>query len=274
MFDVSFDLLGSVEVTGMRAEVRQFSRLPTYERTWEAPAHILSYRMTPGSTLWTRRAGKHAPDYTPMGPLAFRPRSAVWECKSNGQPVLTVMSVFSDNSLPVTPPDDAEPLAIDDFAMMELMRLLHDEIRAPGFASTALVESVGEILRVKLTRLASPPGQARGCLSLQRGMITRIRDYVAAQRGRSPSVAELAKLCQISRRSLLRRFKSETGMTVAAYLAQLQLERAKALLANSKMALKQIAHEAGFSTQSQFSVAFKRSTGMTPSAFRIVVQGT
>jgi AraC family transcriptional regulator len=271
--DLSFDLLGAVQVPGMRAEVRQFASLPTYERTWEAPSHILSYRMTPASALWTRRVSRHPTAYAPLGPLAYRPRSATWECKSNGCATRTVMSIFDDETLLSARWADAEPVTIEELSMMELMRLLHDEVRCPGFASTAMVESIAELLRIKLVRLAQGREQADEPRKLDRSRVGLIRDYVAAQKGRSPSVAELAALCKVSRRSLLRRFKAATGQTVADYIAQLQLERAKALLASSTMELKQIAWETGFSTPSTFSVAFKRGAGMTPSAFRSLATG-
>jgi AraC family transcriptional regulator len=271
--DLAFDLLGAVEVPGMRAEVRQFASLPTYERTWEAPAHILSYRMTPAAALWTRRVSRQPASYAPLGPLAYRPRSAVWECKSNGCATRTVMSIFDDEILAAARWGNAEPVSIEELSMMELMRLLHDEIRSPGFASTTMVESIAELLRVKLVRLAQARDEAEPEAGLERSWVGLIRDYVAAQKGRSPSVAELAALCQVSRRSLLRRFKAATGRTVAEYVAEMQLDRARALLAGSGMELKQIAWEAGFSSQSNFSVAFKRATGMTPSAFRGLARG-
>jgi hypothetical protein len=191
VLDFSFDLLGAVDVKGMRAEVRQFARLPTYERTWEAPSHILSFRMTPGASLWTRRVSKRPTAYAPMGPLAYRPRSAVWECKSNGSPTISVMSIFDDETLAAPRWGSVEPVVIDELAMIELMRLLHDEVRAPGFASTAMVESISELLRIKLIRLAEAGAEQAEAGALESGWIVMIRDYVAAQRGRSPSVTEL-----------------------------------------------------------------------------------
>lgn len=271
--DVSFELLGAVDVGNMRAEVRLFPAVPAEEHTWAAPAHILSYRLTPGTELWTRCIAKRSTGYVPQGPLAFRPRAAVWECKSNGRPTLTVMSFFKDDSLPPPKEAEREPLTLEDLPMMEMMRLLHDEIRAPGFASTAMVESIAEMLRIKLTRLAGAREAPAGGAAFGPGEIALIHDYIEAQKGRSPSVAELAKLCNMSRRSLLRRFRSGTGMTVAGYIAQTQLAKAKSLLANSSLGLKQIAYETGFATPSNFTLAFKRASGMTPSAFRSLARG-
>ena len=158
--------------------------------------------------------------------------------------------------------------------MIEMMRLLHDEIRSPGFASAAMVESISELLRIKLHRLGDKPaedGAARG--GLGKNDLALIHDYIEAQSGRSPSVTELAALFDMSRRSLLRRFKNATAMTVTNYITQVQVAKAKRLLATSDALIKQVAHETGFRSPSNFTLAFERSVGMTPTAFRNVARG-
>jgi AraC family transcriptional regulator len=158
--------------------------------------------------------------------------------------------------------------------MIELMRLLHDEIRTPGFASTAMIESISEILRIKLSRLGATSNEcAARAAGLGKFDLDLIHDYIESQSGRSPSVEELAKLFDMSRRSLLRRFKSATSMTVASYITQVQVAKARRLLATSDTLIKQIAHETGFRSSSSFALAFERSVGMTPTAFRNVARG-
>jgi AraC-like DNA-binding protein len=44
------------------------------------------------------------------------------------------------------------------------------------------------------------------------------------------------------------------------------------LILTSDFSLKQVAYEAGFKSPSNFSLAFKRNVGLTPSAFRSVVR--
>jgi AraC family transcriptional regulator len=156
--------------------------------------------------------------------------------------------------------------------MIEMMRALHDEIRTPGFASTAMVESIGEALRIKLARVSLDQGEgAADIAAFGRPEMAVIHDYIDAQNGRSPSVTELAKLLNTSRRSLLRRFRATTSMTVAAYITQIQLTKAKRLLLTSDKIVKQIAYETGFRSPSNFTVAFQRAVGVTPTAFRTEV---
>jgi AraC family transcriptional regulator len=156
-----------------------------------------------------------------------------------------------------------------------MMQLLHDEIRTPGFASAAMVESISEVLRVKLGRLMRlPAGAADESPPLGKLDIALIHDYIDAQKGRSPSVTELAKLFNMSRRSLLRCFRSSTSMTVVNYITQVQLAKAKRLLATTDRLIKQIALESGFKSPSHFALAFERNVGVTPTRFRLAASGT
>lgn len=55
------------------------------------------------------------------------------------------------------------------------------------------------------------------------------------------------------------------------YVNQYRIEASKALLSNpakSKMTILEIAYEVGFNSKSTFNAAFKKQTGITPSAFR------
>ena len=155
------------------------------------------------------------------------------------------------------------------------MQLLHDEICTPGFASTAMVESISEVLRIKLARLMRlPDGLGAESPPLGKLDIARVHDYIEAQNGRSPSVTELAKLFfNMSRRSLLRCFRSSTSMTVVSYITQVQLKKAKRLLATTDRLIKQIALESGFKSPSHFALAFERNVGLTPTKFRHAAQG-
>lgn len=206
--------------------------------------------------------------------MTFRPFAASWESKTNGLPFRCVIAHF-DTPLPCSEEFVASACSIEDLSMIQAMQLLHDEIRMPGFASTAMVESISEVLRIKLARLSRPPqGRAGESSPLGKLDIALIHDYIEAQNGRSPSVTELAKLFNMSRRSLLRCFRSSTSMTVVAYITQIQLTKAKRLLATTDRLIKQVALESGFKSPSHFAVAFERNVGLTPTKFRHAARGT
>ena len=72
----------------------------------------------------------------------------------------------------------------------------------------------------------------------------------------------------LSRSSLSRRFKAETGQTLTDFIMGEKVEEAKRLLCYSEKPLNAIGAYLGFSSQSHFSRVFKQITGKTPSEYR------
>src|SRR5260370_37300288 len=67
-----------------------------------------------------------------------------------------------------------------------------------------------------------------------------------------------------------RQFKAATGLPPHQYVISRRVERAKHLLqAGIDLSLAEVATDAGFSDQSQFSPHFKRLAGRTPRPFRM-----
>jgi AraC-like DNA-binding protein len=83
-----------------------------------------------------------------------------------------------------------------------------------------------------------------------------------------PRVSELAAVLGISRETLSRDFASCYGMPLSAYLKQRQIGHAQRLLSQSDLSTTQIAYLCGFGTRRTFYRAFRRSTALTPDAYR------
>ena len=62
--------------------------------------------------------------------------------------------------------------------------------------------------------------------------------------------------------------KSDTGMTLCAYLNDIRLKEAKKLLLNSNRTIAEIAYEVGFSDEKYFMKLFRRKENVTPSQYR------
>ncbi|ASU36724.1 AraC family transcriptional regulator [Mucilaginibacter xinganensis] len=63
-------------------------------------------------------------------------------------------------------------------------------------------------------------------------------------------------------------FKAYTGLSPGQYYIQLKIERAKELLTNPTMPVKEIAYLLGFDTYFYFTKLFKEKTGITPTDYR------
>lgn len=80
---------------------------------------------------------------------------------------------------------------------------------------------------------------------------------------------EVARAQGISRRGLDGLF-AETGLTISAILWETRLSLARALLADSKLRVLDVAMRCGFQTEAHFSRRFRARFGVTPSAAREV----
>jgi AraC family transcriptional regulator len=103
--------------------------------------------------------------------------------------------------------------------------------------------------------------------------VVEARDYLHDP-GEIGSVGELAAVVGVHPVTLARGFRKAYGCTVGSYLRWLRLVRAARRLAESDAPLAEIAIAAGFADQSHFSNAFRRETGLSPSAFRRAVRET
>ena len=260
--------LGRLAVPGMRIKVRWFPAGANNGQVWQAHSSILSFSRVIGEGVQHRDVATHSSSFRPAGPLTFWPRSAVWESRKNHSQVLTVSAYF-DSGFSAAVDKTPGGIRIDDFSMLEMMQILHDEVTAPGTATDELVGAIGSILRIKLSRLMSQrvrnPSVGKPCRSVDVAMIHALISQAGV---RPPTTAELAEKVKLGRRDLLRLCKETTGMPPSRYIEQTKLDRAKTLLATSTLSMKQIAYEVGYSTASHFSTRFGQFTGLTPSAFR------
>ncbi|GLQ89863.1 GlxA family transcriptional regulator [Dyella flagellata] len=78
----------------------------------------------------------------------------------------------------------------------------------------------------------------------------------------------LAEAFNLSSRTLLRKFRAETGRSPLELLQDLRVEKAKLLLETTTLGVAQVASEVGYLDVATFSRLFARRTQLTPAAFR------
>jgi len=88
--------------------------------------------------------------------------------------------------------------------------------------------------------------------------------------GQPWTLASLASEVGLSRSSFTSRFRKAVGEPPLAHLTERRMLKAKELLVNHRLGLKQIATEVGYESASAFSAAFKRRFGAPPSRYRRV----
>lgn len=85
---------------------------------------------------------------------------------------------------------------------------------------------------------------------------------------RDVKLVEIAAQSGLSYVQFLRRFKAVTGVSPSEYVATVRLQKAKNLLTDTELLIKEIAFACGFENEYYFSNFFKKHTGTSPSAFR------
>ena len=126
------------------------------------------------------------------------------------------------------------------------------------------------LLREKYSR-ALPEGEEQNVeiLPVDRDFLSRLTDLIYIQISDSSLNAEkLADKIFMSPSQLNRKLKSITGFTVANYVLQTRMERAKRLLASTDAPVGEIASKCGFEDQSHFTRAFKQFAEITPTQYR------
>jgi AraC family transcriptional regulator len=104
---------------------------------------------------------------------------------------------------------------------------------------------------------------------LDRRRLTRVREYIDANlEGGSLTIARLAKVASLSQFHFARAFKAAVGKSPHQYVSGHRLEHAKVLLRRGDQPLLDIAIALNFSSQANFTRAFRKGTGMTPGRYR------
>lgn len=103
---------------------------------------------------------------------------------------------------------------------------------------------------------------------LPRRRLLRVLERIADCPDGSLTLAELARLADVSPSHFKVLFKQSMGLPVHQYVIRKRVEYAVELLANTDAPLCEVALRAGFANQSHLSLWMRRATGRTPGALR------
>ena len=95
----------------------------------------------------------------------------------------------------------------------------------------------------------------------------QIIDFINANLDKNITLAELAKIVQLSPYHFAHVFKKSTNTSPHQYVIRCRIERAKQLMAMGDLAIAAIAQMVGFASQGHFTYHFKRLVGVTPKVF-------
>ncbi|MDP1976104.1 GlxA family transcriptional regulator [Undibacterium sp.] len=137
------------------------------------------------------------------------------------------------------------------------------------FAGEELRQMTAKILVVDANRNSQAPYVAKAIMQDQgHAVIERARRWLNKRLDQHWTMADLASYCNVSQRTLLRRFQESMKLSPTHYVQQLRVERAKALLETTRLSLEDITARCGYEDVSSFSKIFKQWAQVTPKDYR------
>lgn len=167
-----------------------------------------------------------------------------------------------------------DPRAVVDLQAARIGDAFSAELLSGTDPSKLLIDSLGVQLATHLLRRWSnlagtwPAMRVPASAGLAPWQLRRVTEAMEGQLDNDPGLTDLAALVGLSPSHLCRSFKVSTGLPPHAWLQQRRMQRARELLANPRLSLTDVAQMVGYSGQSAFGAAFRRSTGLTPSEYR------
>ena len=98
--------------------------------------------------------------------------------------------------------------------------------------------------------------------------IRALQSFVSEHPEAPLDVPAMASRTGMSVRHFTRVFRSEVGVTPAAYVERIRLDSARRLMESTSLGVEQIATEAGFGTAESLRRAFARGVGLSPREYR------
>ena len=125
-------------------------------------------------------------------------------------------------------------------------------------AATHLLSLYGEV----------PPAAARTALALPKWRLKRAIEFIEAHLDSPMALADVAGAAGLSRMHFAAQFRAATGVRPHEFALRRRIEKAQSLLATTDVPIIELALATGFSSQSHFTVVFKRVSGLSPRQWR------
>lgn len=99
-------------------------------------------------------------------------------------------------------------------------------------------------------------------------VINKVKSYIKNHLDGDTSLYALSNHVHLCPEHLLRVFKKQEGVTILQYINDLKLAKAKQMLSDTDMQIKEIATKLGFTSSGYFGRFFKSKLGVTPNVYR------
>lgn len=98
-------------------------------------------------------------------------------------------------------------------------------------------------------------------------LVAQMKEYILQEYRNSVKLSDAAQKFHYHPDYLSTLFKKETGKNFNAYLTEVRMEKAKELLGQGNLKIREIAEAVGYANEMYFSTAFKKYAGISPKQF-------
>jgi len=151
------------------------------------------------------------------------------------------------------------PVAVE---ITPLLRLLLERL-----ADTALPDASRTVTEAMVLDVLTPSPHELLLQMPTSDLLRPIADAVQEDPGDQRTLSDWAARLGVSRRTVTRAFNAETGTSFARWVAAVRVQHAVGLLTRG-WEVEAVAEKVGYHSASAFGAAFRRTTGLTPGAFR------
>jgi AraC family transcriptional regulator len=271
----AIDVQSEVHMPAAAARIAHVRLDPGKYRFRDANNYWLDLALTSRTSLQGRIVrGSSAPRLRRVGSVLMMPAGYSYEFRTLGSDELCMMCNLSvelfrtcfDRDLVWTERGLEAGIDLASPRISALLLKLGEEIREPGLCSEVMIDLITTELAIEIGRFCgtTDEGPHKGGLAAWR---LRLIDERLRAVGAPPTLRELASLCNLSVRQLTRGFQVSRACSIGTHMEHARITVTKRLL-QSDQSIKEVAYAMGYSSPSNFSFAFRRSTGMTPIRFR------
>lgn len=82
------------------------------------------------------------------------------------------------------------------------------------------------------------------------------------------TIEDMAKMCNLSSDRFMHKFREQVGQPAMEYLLKIRIDKAKVLLIDSSLSIKEISNVIGYENPLYFSRLFKRMEGVSPNNYK------
>lgn len=142
------------------------------------------------------------------------------------------------------------------------------ETRESG--ASAVINRLSEIIFIQVLRHHMQEGSTDTVFlaALKDQFIGPSLEQIHAAPAKKWNLVELASVAGLSRTLFAERFSKLTGTSPMSYLTEWRMEIARKLLRNETTSVDEVADQVGYAASEAFQKRFKKSVGLTPSAYR------